>query len=255
MQRGQVGQPSPEPVSRTSAAGDHDDDVRDQRGDRPAAQRGRAIAAARPAAGDRGGGHDVHRKPFQAASAGEPGQTTRRAAARAGRPAAPRAVPHPARRSAAARSPGGARPGSGPAGRPARRRPAPARRPRWPARASPRPGAGRRAAARGRRSGRRRAGPRTRAAGPRRRRGRTPAERQGDHRRAPRAEPAMISQRQRLAGQQAAAAQRGGRQPLQHAVAPLEAGGDRQRGERGRPDGQRQHRGRERCEATEPAAA
>ena len=55
MQRGQVGQPRPEPVSRTDAAGDHDADVGDQRGEGQAAQHG---------AGDRQVGeawHAAHR--------------------------------------------------------------------------------------------------------------------------------------------------------------------------------------------------
>ena len=48
-----------------------------------------------------------------------------------------------------------------------------------------------------------------------------------------------------LAGEQAGAGQRRGAEPLDHAVAPLEAGGDRQRGERRRHHRQRQHAGRE----------
>ena len=48
-----------------------------------------------------------------------------------------------------------------------------------------------------------------------------------------------------LAEQQARARERGGAEPLDHAVAALEAGGDGQRGERRRHHRQREHAGRE----------
>ena len=77
MHLGQVGHPSPEPVKPNQAASHHDDDVHDQRDDRPASQRVRPTddpehrgqRSAAPSRFGLGGQllHDVHRKPFHAA--------------------------------------------------------------------------------------------------------------------------------------------------------------------------------------------
>ena len=51
--------------------------------------------------------------------------------------------------------------------------------------------------------------------------------------------------REDLGAEQARAAERGGAEPLEHAVAALESGGDAERDHRGRHDGQRQNPGHE----------
>ena len=83
---------------------------------------------------------------------------------------------------------------------------------------------------------------------------RPPAQRQGQAARSPE----LAEHDRRVASalpvSRPDATQRGTGQPLQHAVPPLEAGADRHRGERRRPDRQSQHRWSQTAEITERAA-
>ena len=130
---------------------------------------------------------------------------------------------------------------------PRRRRPAAAGRRGWPRPAWPRPAA---APASSSPSEAKAAVPSTTVGDARRRApargGRVPAQRERDRRRS-RATWSGLDEQQRadLAEQQPGARQGRGAEPLEHAVAALEAGGDRQGGEGGRHDRQREHAGGE----------